>query len=47
MSWLLEAEQKLGIDIPDKDAEKLRTVGQFVRYLRARGASYPSVRNSD
>jgi acyl carrier protein len=47
MSWLLEAEQKPGIDIPDKDAEKLRTVGQFVQYLRARGASWPSVRNSD
>src|SRR3954468_14519114 len=42
MCWLLEAEEKLGIDIPDQDFEKLYTVGQFVRYLRARGASWPS-----
>ena len=38
MCWLLEAEEKLGIDIPEKDAVKLRTVGEFLGYLRARGA---------
>jgi acyl carrier protein len=42
MHWLLGVEEKLGIDIPDKDVEKLYTVGQFVRYLRAKGASWPS-----
>lgn len=41
MCWLLEAEEKLGIDIPEKDAVKLRTVGEFLGYLRARGASWP------
>jgi acyl carrier protein len=42
MCWLLEVEEKLGIDIPEKDTEKLHTVGEFVRYLRARGASWPT-----
>ncbi len=41
MNWILEAEEKLGIAISDQDAESIQTVGQFVRYLRARGASWP------
>jgi acyl carrier protein len=40
MNWLLEAEEKLGIAIPDRDVERLRTVGQFIQILRARGASW-------
>ena len=40
MNWLVEAEEKLGIVIPDRDAEKLNTVGQFLSYLRAKGASW-------
>ena len=40
MNWLLEAEEKLGVAIPDRDAERLQTVGQFIQYLRARGASW-------
>ena len=40
MNWLVEAEDKLGIAIPDPDAEKLITVGEFLRYLRAQGASW-------
>lgn len=42
MDWLVEAQEKLGIEIPEKDAEELRTVGQFVRYLHARSASWSS-----
>ena len=42
MDWLVEAEGKLGIKIPDEDAGELNTVGEFLRYLRARGASWPS-----
>lgn len=41
MNWIAEAEEKLGIAISNKDAERIHTVGQFVRYLRARGASWP------
>jgi acyl carrier protein len=41
MNWVLEAEEKLGVDIADEDAESIHTVGQFLRYLRARGASWP------
>ena len=41
MNWILEAEEKLGVAISDEDAESIRTVGQFVRYLRVRGASWP------
>jgi acyl carrier protein len=40
MDWLLEAEDKLGTTIPDRDAEGLHTVGQFLRYLRIRGAAH-------
>jgi acyl carrier protein len=29
MDWLLQALEKLGIAIPDRDAESLQTVGQF------------------
>jgi hypothetical protein len=41
MNWLMEAEEKLGVAIPDDDASELRTVGQFLRYLREHGASWP------
>lgn len=42
MNWIVEAEEKLGIAIPDEDVEALSTVGQFLRYLRARNASWAS-----
>ena len=42
MNWLLEAEEKLGIAIPERAAERLQTVGQFIKYLRAQGASWTS-----
>jgi acyl carrier protein len=40
MDWLLEAEEKLGIAITDRNAERLQTVGQFIQYLRTQGASW-------
>jgi acyl carrier protein len=40
MNWLVEAEEKLGIAIPDLEAERTQTVGQFIQCLRARGASW-------
>jgi acyl carrier protein len=45
MNWLLEAEEKLGVAIPDEEAERIQTVGQFLRYLRARGATWPPDRD--
>lgn len=31
-------EEAFGIDIPDEDAEKIRTVGDAVRYVTEKGA---------
>jgi acyl carrier protein len=44
MDWLVEAEEKLGVAIPDREAERLGigTVGQFLRYVREHGAAWPS-----
>jgi acyl carrier protein len=42
MDWLVEAEEKLGVTIPDQESERLATVGQFLRYLREHGATWPS-----
>ena len=33
---VMEIEQFFAIDIPDADAERLRTVGEMYEYLRAR-----------
>jgi acyl carrier protein len=41
MDWLLEANEKLGIQISAKDAEKCVTVGEFLRSLRLLGAKWP------
>jgi len=35
---VMEFEKEFGIDIPDEDAEKLRTVGDAVAYLEAKVA---------
>ena len=32
-------EEEFGIDIPDEDAEQLKTVGDAVKYMKERGAS--------
>jgi acyl carrier protein len=34
VEWLIEAEQQYGIVIPDQDAERLRTVGDYLGYIR-------------
>ena len=31
-------EEEFGIDIPDEDAEQLKTVGDAVKYMKERGA---------
>src|SRR4051812_47738253 len=40
MNWLLEAEDKFGVTIPSGDADRIMTVGQFLGFLRARGATW-------
>ena len=32
-------EEEFGIDIPDEDAEKMRTVGDAIKYLKANAES--------
>jgi acyl carrier protein len=41
MCWPLEAEEKLGVVIADWQAERIETVGQFIRALRDAGARWP------
>ena len=36
---VLELEQEFGIEIPDEDVEKLRTVGDAVKYVTEKGAA--------
>ncbi len=36
---VMEFEKEFNIDIPDEDAEKLRTVGDAMNYLRQKVAS--------
>ena len=33
---VMDFEDKFEVDIPDEDAEKLRTVGEAIKYLEAR-----------
>jgi acyl carrier protein len=30
-------EEKFGIEIPDEDAEKMRTVGEAIKYIEEKG----------
>ena len=41
MCWPLEAEEKLGVTFPDRELERIQTVGQFIRALREAGAVWP------
>lgn len=41
MDWRLEAEQHFGIEIPDRDGEQMRTVRDYLVYLREHGADWP------
>ena len=34
---IMTMEEKFGLEIPDDDAEKLRTVGDVVTYLKSKG----------
>ena len=36
---VMEFEKEFNIDIPDEDAEKLRTVGDALNYLRGKAAA--------
>lgn len=42
MHWLIEAEEKLGIKISEREGERFLTVGQFLRHLRCKGAEWPN-----
>ena len=35
---IMEFEKEFNIDIPDEDAEKLRTVGDALTYLKSKSA---------
>jgi acyl carrier protein len=37
VQWLLEAEGHFGVTIPDRDAERMRSVGDYLRYIRLHG----------
>ncbi|MGD8279770.1 MAG: acyl carrier protein [Gemmatimonadota bacterium] len=32
-------EEEFGLDIPDEDAEQMRTVGDAIKYLREKGSA--------
>lgn len=36
---VMEFEKEFNIDIPDEDAEKLRTVGDALKYLKEKGSA--------
>jgi acyl carrier protein len=37
VEMIMEMEDKFGVKIPDEEAEKIRTVGEAVDYVAARG----------
>ena len=37
VQWLLEAEEQFGVTIPERDAERMRSVGDYLRYVRLHG----------
>ena len=39
IDWTLEAEKVFKVIIPDREAESIRTVGEFIRRLKTAGAS--------
>jgi acyl carrier protein len=34
VEWLVEAEERFGVVIPDGTAERMRTVGDYLEYIR-------------
>jgi acyl carrier protein len=47
IEFVLEAEQRFGLEIPDEDAAAIETVGQFSRYIHNRLVSRDSVAAAD
>jgi acyl carrier protein len=37
VQWLLEAEERFGVTIAERDADEMRTVGDYLRYIRLHG----------
>jgi len=37
VEWQLEAEERFGVTIPDRDGEMMRSVGDYLRYIRLHG----------
>jgi acyl carrier protein len=37
VQWLLEAEEQFGVTIPARDAERMSSVGDYLRYIRLHG----------
>jgi acyl carrier protein len=43
VEWVVEAEEHFGVVISDRDTERLRTVGDYLRFIRANmGGGTPS-----
>jgi acyl carrier protein len=43
VEWVIEAEERFGVVIPDQDAERLMTVGDYLGYIRlSMGGAKPS-----
>jgi acyl carrier protein len=40
VDWVLQAESVFNVSLPDKDLEKIQTVGQFLARLRIAGATW-------
>ncbi len=36
---IMDLEEEFGIEIPDEDAEKIRTVGEAIKYIDAKASS--------
>lgn len=39
VEWLLEAEEKFGVIIPERDGERMIAVGDFLRHIRRYGST--------
>ncbi len=47
VEWLIKAEEQFGVTIPDREAEKMKHVGDYLRYIRFHGAVPKGVIGSD
>ncbi len=47
VEFVLEAEQRFGLEIPDEDAARIETVGQFSRYIHDRLACRDGAASTD